>query len=281
MNPFRFGVPRLRRLPRLALAACVATSAWAAVAVPARAATGPYVVRWSEPGDLKNHTVYRPSVPAGVKMPVLVWGPSGCIGNGLAFQVAMTEIASHGIIVLASGAPLGFTGTNVSMMDRSVEWAKTQNARVGGAYYGKLIADRVAVAGHSCGGLEAYQLAAKRPEVAAVGIMNSGQITQSQTQLNQQKAPILYLLGGSGDVAYANGQRDYTRLPAGLPAFLASDNSGHFGTWFNQNGGSYAQTLKDWILYRINGNATAAKRFVGPTCGLCTTRGWSVKSKNL
>ncbi len=270
------GVARLRLAKRASIAFALLASLFAIVGAPAQAATGPYVVRWSEPGDLKNHTVYRPSVPTGVKMPVLVWGPSGCIGNGLAMQVALTEIASHGIIVLASGAPLGFTGTNVAMMERSVDWAKAQNAKVGGANYGKLIADRVAVAGHSCGGLEAYGFAAKRSEVAAVGIMNSGQITQSQAQLDAQKAPILYVLGGSGDVAYANGQRDYTKIPQTLPAFLASDNSGHFGTFFNANGGSSAAILKDWILYRINNNRTSAQRFLSPW-----PSGWQVKSRNI
>lgn len=270
------GCSRLRLAKRASIAVALFASLFAIVGAPAQAATGPYTVRWSEPGDLKNHTVYRPSVPAGVKMPVLIWGPSGCIGNGLAMQVALTEIASHGIIVLASGAPLGFTGTNVSLMERSVDWAKAQNALVGGANYGKLIADRVAVAGHSCGGLESYQLAAKRSEVAAVGIMNSGQLTQSQAQLDAQKAPILYVLGGPGDVAYANGQRDYTKIPATLPAFLASDNSGHFGTFFNANGGSSAAILKDWILYRINGNRTAAQRFLSPW-----PAGWQVKSRNI
>lgn len=282
-SPFtRTSRPR-RRAIRTAFA--VVATGLAAVAAggaaPAQAATGPYKVSWSEPGDLKNHTVYRPAVPASVKLPVLVWGEGGCIGNGLAYQAFLTEIASHGILVLASGAPLGFTGTSVATMERSVDWARERNAKVGDGYFGKLIADRVAVAGHSCGGLEAYQLAAKRSEVAAVGIMNSGQIQQSQPQLDAQKAPILYVLGGSSDVAYGNGTRDFGRIPATLPAFLASSNTGHFGTYFNANGGSYAQTLKDWILWRITGSVTAAQRFVGPSCGLCTTSGWTVKKRNI
>lgn len=265
----------------IAAAAATFAVALAGQAAPAQAATGPYKVSWSEPGDLKNHTVYKPATPASVKLPVLVWGEGGCIGNGLAYRAFLTEIASHGILVLASGAPLGFTGTSVATMERSVDWARERNAKVGDGYYGRLLFDRVAVAGHSCGGLEAYGLAAKRSEVAAVGIMNSGQIQQSQAQLDAQKAPILYVLGGSGDVAYGNGTRDFGRLPATLPAFLASNNAGHFGTYFNQDGGSYAQTLKDWILWQINGNATAAQRFVGPSCGLCTTAGWTVKKRNI
>ncbi len=278
--PFQLG-PRARRAALAATAAAAALGSVGLAAAPANAATGPYRVSWSEPGDLRDHTVYRPATPASMKTPVLVWGEGGCIGNGLAYQAFLTEIASHGITVVASGAPFGFTTTSVAMMDRSVDWAKARNAKVGDSYYGRLIADRVTAAGRSCGGLEAYGLAAKRSEVAAVGIMNSGQISRDQNQLNRQKAPILYVLGGSSDVAFSNGVRDFDLIPQTLPAFLASGNQGHFGTYFNQNGGSYAQILKDWILWRINGDTTAAQRFTGPNCGLCVTPGWTVKRRNL
>lgn len=274
-------VPRPRDSRFLALVSVVAAMVVGALAPSAFAATGPYGVRWQEPGDLRNHVVYRPLVPAGQAMPILVWGEGGCIANGLVYQQFLTEIASHGILVIASGGPYQLGTTTVRMMERSLDWASYQNSKTGGAYAGRLLANRVAVAGHSCGGLEAYQLAAKRSEIAAVGIMNSGQLSPNQTQLDQQKAPILYVLGGSGDVAYSNGVRDYGRLNPALPAFLASSNAGHFGTYFNQNGGGYAQILKDWVLWRINGNMVAGQTFIGPACGLCVKPGWTVQSRNM
>jgi hypothetical protein len=274
-------VLRSRGTRLLALFVLVVAIAATSFTSSALATTGPYAVKWSQPGDLVNHTVYSPTVLPSGKMPVLIWGEGGCIANGLLYNGFLSEIASHGILVIASGGPYQVGVTTVSYMNRAVDWAKYQDALPGGRYQGHLDATHVAVAGHSCGGLEAYQLAASRPEVAAVGIMDSGQLSVNQAQLNAITAPTLYVLGGSGDIAYGNGVRDFNHLPATLPAFLASTPTGHFGTYWDQNGGQFARILTDWIQWRIAGNATAAQTFLGTTCVLCVTPGWTVSKRNI
>jgi hypothetical protein len=267
---------------RTALGLALVSSAAAFGASSAQAATGPYSVSFSEPSDLLQHTVYRPSNgPGGGTMPVLLWGEGACVANGILYKDFLTEIASHGILVIASGAPGQIGGTNSYFMDRGIDWAKAQNVKPGGSLAGKLDPTHVTVAGHSCGGLEAYQVAARRSEVAAIGIMNSGQLTVDQNQLNNLKSPILYVLGGSGDVAYSNGVRDFGKVPSTLPAFLGSSPTGHFGTYWNQNGGIYSQILKDWILWRIKGDATSGARFTGNPCGLCIVPSWTVQRRNI
>ncbi|MDO9352052.1 MAG: hypothetical protein Q7T55_00060 [Solirubrobacteraceae bacterium] len=277
------GGPRSRTSRLLALSIALTASLLATLASSSAhaATTGPYKPKWVQYSDLKNHVVYRPTtLPAGQKLPVLVWGESGCIANGLIMQGFLGEIASHGVIVIANGGALQLGITNAAMGEASIDWAKKQNALAGGEYDGKLLADRIIVSGHSCGGLEAYQIAAKRPEIAGTAIMNSGQLDVNQAQLDQQKAPVLYVLGGEGDVAYSNGLRDYDKLPASLPTFLASDNNGHFGTYYGNAGGTYAKVLKDWILYRATGNAAAASTFTNLASPI-----WSsfkiVKKRNL
>ena len=265
----------------MALSILAAVALAASVTASASATTGPYAVKWSQYGDLVNHTVYQPTVKPPGQMPVLIWGEGGCVANGLLYNGFLSEIASYGITVIASGGPAQIGISTVSLMNRSIDWAKTHNSTPGDPLQGHLAADRVAVAGHSCGGLEAYQLAAARPEVAAVGIMDSGQLTRNQTQLNAIKAPVLYVLGGSGDIAYANGLYDFGVLPPTLPAFLASTPTGHFGTYWDQNGGQFATILKDWIQWRISGSQAAAQTFVGPTCALCVRAGWTVKKRNI
>ncbi len=276
MHASRRPAPRLRRGRIFALSALAAAASAVAFSAPASATTGPYNVRYQEPSDLKDHTVYRPSTMPNAKLPVLIWGESGCIANGLIMKTFLQEIASHGIVVIANGGPNQIGTTNVGMMSRSLTWAKYQNTKIGGLYEGKIEVARVAVAGHSCGGLEAYQFAAKHPETAAVGIMNSGLLQPNQDILNKQKAPVLYVLGGTGDVAFSNGLRDFGRLPAELPAFLASDNNGHFGTYYQPNGGSYAKILKDWVKYQIDGDAISAATFTGPIW-----TGWKMLRRNI
>ncbi len=38
--------------------------------------------------------------------PVLVWGEGGCAKNGLMFPEYLSEIASHGFVVIADGPPI-------------------------------------------------------------------------------------------------------------------------------------------------------------------------------
>lgn len=267
---------------RTARSLTIAASVAALTASAASAATGPYKVSIAEPADLRSHTVYRPSgLPADATLPVLAWGNGGCLANGLLYSGFLTEIASHGILVIASGGPGQVGATTAGYMQRSLDWARYQNVKPGGALQGKVDSAKMVVAGHSCGGLEAYDVAARRTDIAGVGIMNSGQLQQNQAQLNAMKSPMLYVLGGSGDVAFQNGLRDFGRLPAALPAFLASSGTGHLGTYFNPDGGTYSQILKDWVLWTVKGSITAGARFTGEPCGLCTVKGWTVQRRNI
>ena len=56
--------------------------------------------------ELATHTIYRPSELSMDKHPVLVWGEGGCAKNGLMFPEYLSEIASHGFVVIADGPPI-------------------------------------------------------------------------------------------------------------------------------------------------------------------------------
>src|SRR6201999_4547855 len=58
-------------------------------------------------------------------------------------------------------------------LDRAIDWATTQNARVGSPYKGHLDVHHVAMMGQSCGGLQAMQ-ASEDPRVTTTVILNSG-----------------------------------------------------------------------------------------------------------
>lgn len=133
-----------------------------------------------------------------MKLPVLIWGEGGCISDGLAFQDFLTEIASQGVVVIASGAPEGNGSTTSAMLKTSIDWI-TKVAGTG--KYAQVDVTRIAVAGESCGGLEAYDLA-NDARVSSIGIFNSGAF--SGTAAATFTKPIFYFLGGSTDIAYAN-----------------------------------------------------------------------------
>jgi hypothetical protein len=188
---------------------------------PSTLASGPYKSGfWADP-SLPRHTIFAPlNGSADVKLPVMVWGNGGeqiypqllrvailileaCSANGTLFRRSLFEVASHGFFVIANGSPTGGGGqTKYTMQMEALSWLE-KNA--GKGQYANVDATRIAAAGQSCGGLEAYEVAvnAGPDRVQFLGIFNSGEFTTSKTSL-QVKQPVFYFLGGSSDIAYQN-----------------------------------------------------------------------------
>jgi hypothetical protein len=69
--------------------------------------TGPFPVVVEHDQSLATHTIYRPATLTLTKHPLLVWGEGACAKDGLMFPEFLSEIASHGFVVLADGPPVG------------------------------------------------------------------------------------------------------------------------------------------------------------------------------
>jgi hypothetical protein len=90
--------------------------------------------------------------------------------------------------------------------------------------------------------------------------------------------PVIYILGGPTDIAYANGMDDFKRI-AHVPVAVANLPVGHGGTFNEANGGAAASVAVSWLDWRLRGNAQSGKRFVGDDCGLCKDSKWSFERK--
>jgi hypothetical protein len=88
------------------------------------------------------------NVPSGVKIPVVLWGNSGCGGNGVAWMSPLVEWASQGIMVIADGNPGGSGKDTAALLKKGLDWA-VNNA--GKGKYSMVDASRIGVAGQSCG----------------------------------------------------------------------------------------------------------------------------------
>lgn len=88
------------------------------------------------------------------------------------------------------------------MMTEAIDWA-VQNAGQGD--WTNVDSSKVAAAGMSCGGTEAYAMN-QDDRVTAFGIFNSGTLDPSQTNatLAAVNVPIFFFLGGPSDIAYEN-----------------------------------------------------------------------------
>ena len=280
-------------------------------ALPDTPGTGRFPARKEQVASLPNHVVYRPADLAalgGTKLGVVAWGNGGCSNDGASSRFHLLELASHGYLVIASGeilsgpgAPPGETRapapagqparprTAATDLVDAIDWALAENARSGSEYIGRIDASQVALSGWSCGGLQALRVAAD-PRVRTVvmhntGVLNGGPSTTipgmdvTKDALASFHTPVIYIMGGPTDIAYANGMDDFARI-AHVPVAIANLPVGHGGTFQEPNGGAAASVAVSWLDWQLRGDTAAARRFVGDDCGLCSDSKWQLERKN-
>jgi hypothetical protein len=132
-------------------------------------------------------------------------------------------------------------------------------------------------AGFSCGGIQAMGVAGD-PRLATIVMQNTGLIdngattmggmTMDKSQLQKLHTPVIYILGGPSDIAYANGMDDFQKIN-NVPVAVANlGNVGHGGSYAEENGGRAAQAAVKWLDWTLRGDAEAGKWFVGKNCTL-------------
>lgn len=266
--------------------------------------TGPYAAMKEEIPGLPRNVVYRPANVAAMgaqKLGVVAWGNGGCSNDAASTRFHLLELASHGYLVIASGrilsgpgAPppsgerLPFPQTLPEDLTRAIDWALAENSRQGSPYFGRIDPKQVAVAGFSCGGLQAA-LVAGDPRIATVIMQNTGTyegeratmpgLKVPKSTLKKFHTPVLYIIGGPTDVAYTNAMEDF-RLIDHVPVAMANLPVGHGGTYHEPNGGAAAQVAVDWLNWQLRGDAKGRVRFMGADCGLCADPKWTLEKKN-
>jgi len=295
--------------------------------------SGPFKAIMEVDPTLAKHTVYRPAEMSSIgsgKLPIMAWGNGACSDNGNSFRVFLTEIASHGYLIIASGpigpdraqfpptlasnrgAPTGTRGaagagrsakpaippqitstppTTTAQLIEAIDWAIAENSRQDSRYYGKLDTAAIAVAGMSCGGVQAIE-ASVDPRIKTTIVANSGLMPKPtmmsgsgkpipKESLKLMHAPVLYMSGDESDIAYANANDDFDKINH-IPVFRAYQKGiGHGGTYHDADGGTFAKVALAWLDWQLKGNREAAKMFQGDQCTLCTDSKWVIRKKRI
>jgi hypothetical protein len=275
------------------------------LAAPARAdfvgepsGTGPFTATAEVRAELPDHTLFRPVSWPADPLPLYVWGNGGCSSNGLAHAAYLRQIASQGYVVVALGVPGGGPpapadgsrdATDASQMIEAIDWATRETAREGGEFYRRIDTSRMAVGGHSCGGLQALAVS-HDPRIATTLVLNSGiyitpgggrsRVEIDKTQLSRLHAPLLYLSGGPADIAHENALDDVARIDH-VPVFFGALPVGHGGTFAQPDGGEWARISARWLDWQLKDDADASRDFAGADCRLCADERWSIEQKQL
>jgi pimeloyl-ACP methyl ester carboxylesterase len=281
--------------------------------MPDTPGTGRFPAIKEEAASLPNHVLYRPANLAslgGTKLGIYLFGNGACVDDGASSRLHLLEVASHGYLAIAPGRILSGPGSkgppppapssqpaqlNVKSSYRdllsAIDWALAQNADSRSPYYQRIDTGAIAASGYSCGGAQAMRVAAD-PRVKTLVMMNSGLFNDGQSaaipEMDVRKAaleslhtPVLYVIGGEGDVAWGNSQDDFRRINH-VPVFLANlKGVGHGGTYWEPNGGKAAVAVVAWLEWQLRANARARSQFVGADCGLCRDVAWAVQKKRI
>jgi len=239
--------------------------------------SGPYKSSFGPVPGLGKHTMFMPtSIPAGVTLPSIVWGNGACFGYGAWFSKFLNEIASHGFFIIANGAHNGslLTATSQKDMPDAIDWIY-KNA--GQGKFAAVDKTKLAAAGQSCGGLQAYQASLDK-RVTLTALFNSGLTTSDSKILAKLHAPVGFFTGGTGDGANANSARDYKNMPAKIPTVKSVlPNVGHMATYGDKHGGKFGKAASIFFKWHLKGDRAAAQEFLQPTT--LKADGWEIVSK--
>jgi hypothetical protein len=168
--------------------------------------SGPYKANVTTERTLPIRTIYAPikPPPKDVKMPVLMWG--GPVASGSSYSNFLTEVASHGYLVITTGPTNGLSGsTAVTDITMNIDWVTRNPAAL---KYGNIDRTKIAVGGHSLGGLEAMSGSYRDPRVSLTLVYDSGTLDDSKRQkVKELKNTVAFILGDSKDIAYKNVSR--------------------------------------------------------------------------
>ncbi len=250
--------------------------------------------------SLPTHTVFRPedfTSLGNTKLPIVVWGNGACFDSPWEHVNFLNEIASHGFLVIAIGTMPKDSNEKITerstsaKLTEAMDWAIVQNSDKNSVYHQRLDTDAIGVAGMSCGGLQALEVAGD-PRITTLGVFNSGIFNEpmrerlpgipnlDKSQLEKIHTPTLYLLGGKSDIAYENGMNDVERINH-VPVFVGNLDVGHGGTYAQPHGGEFARVATAWFQWQLKNDKEAAKLFTGNPPGLAKTPEWTYDKKNV
>lgn len=241
---------------------------------------------------LPDFVVYRPLDLKQAKkfegsLPVVVWANGGCMDSSIHHERFLTEIASHGYVIVAIGTlqmtveERGHKPTPDKKLQEGINWITQQVGDEKSQYYQTVDVDKMVAGGMSCGGAQVMAIASDK-RLKGYMMFNSGMgdmtmAGASKSSLENLHHDIIYVAGGVTDIAYSNAILDYERIKKVPAVFTSLEKVGHGGTFDQEYGGSFAQIALDWLNWKFKEVDNSELFQKGDRSRYL---GWTIKSKN-
>ena len=182
----------------------------------------------------------------------------------------------------AAPAPAPFR-TYPRQLLEALDWLTDQNANAQSEYYHLIDLDKVAAMGQSCGGAQVLAVA-HDPRIKTCLIFNSGMGEMAMSGASKESLanlhqPMLYLNGGSADVACENANGDWKRIKD-VPVVKISTIDGHHGTYYEKHAGAYAVAARQWLNWQLKGKIGDSALFMNDEYGKTMHPDWIFDRKN-
>jgi len=280
--------------------------------------TGPYKAIMVGETTLLTHTIFRPKdlspFTGKNRLPIIAFANGGCRNSSGEFRNFLSEIASHGFLVIAigpinntltSGSESAILVTDSKLLLDAIDWAISESNRQESPYFQKIETTKIAAMGQSCGGMQALDVSSDS-RITTTVVLNSGLFpvladsmkvpnfpTTTKSDLGKIHSSVAYFTGGENDALNTNAADDFksiNQVPILYATYDFTDKVkesgfkgyGHYpATYREPNGGDFADASVAWLKWQLKGDDDAAKMFIGNPCGLTKNSKWTVTKKNI
>ena len=271
---------------------CVPTKTWGTVD-PSKA--GPFEVATDKnvgpengvpdkiwDNQLPHFNVYYPKdMSQGYCHPLITWGngtgdqpepvePNCKAGQCGYYKTIITQIASHGFVVVASLSSQTLQGDPLPQI-AGVNWMIQQNADPTSKFYHKLDISKIGATGHSQGGAATSVTATDPRIVASVPICGA--------RTGTMHGPVLLICGGADTtVPCKNVQPAFDGI-TGVPVMMSEMAGMTHGSWIGSIQDPVMVGTVGWMRVHLMNDTANRSMFYGASCKVCSDAKWKIQRK--
>jgi len=225
-------------------------------------------------GPNDSYTLFRPAdlAESGLLHPVVTWG-NGTGTMPSTYRTLLTQLASHGFIVIASNSTNVAQGTPPPMLN-GVTWVFEQNEDSASPMYQHVDTMNVGATGHSQGAFATSSAGADERITTTAPLQGA--------RAGTLHGAALLLCGGMDTTVPCSGSMNAFNAINSVPVMYANLIAASHTNWIGGFGGTpspYFEAVVAWMRVHLMDDTQLRPMFYGADCELCGDSQWEVMQK--